>query len=417
MSKFEITGPSKLHGEITVLGAKNAAMKMIAASVLISGKVVLENVPDILDIKTIVDILTENGAKITRSEHTLEIDTTNLLESDPNPKLVKKMRGSIVLIGPYLARFGKISIPHPGGCVIGSRPIDIHLKAFRDLGTQISENNDFYTLKINKITGGHIKFEKISVTATENVLMAAVLSHGKTKITNAAREPEIVDLANFLNSTGAKITGAGTEEIVIDGEQKLHGLTYKVIPDRIEAGTFATLGVVTNSTIKITNCEPKHLDAFFDKLKDIGASFVLGSDFIQINQHEKLKSTNIETHEYPGFPTDLQAPFGLLLTQCEGIGEIKENIHDNRLGYLDELEKMGAKVKKIDHKHALVTGKTDLHGAQIKSLDLRAGATMILAAFIASGQTDISDIEVVDRGYENIENRLKKLGAKIERIS
>lgn len=417
MSKFEISGPNKLQGEIQVLGAKNAAMKMIAACVLITGKVTLENVPDILDIQIIIDILTNGGARIRREGHILEIDTTNLTDKNPDPNLVKKMRGSIVLIGPYLSRFGRISIPHPGGCVIGSRPIDIHLRAFRNLGAEVKESDNFYSLNISKIDGKNINFEKKSVTATENVILNTCLANGITKITNAAREPEIVDLVNFLNSCGAKIRGAGTETIIIKGVDKLVGTTYTVMPDRIEAGTFACLALVTKSALKIINCEPKHLQSFLDKLTQIGAQFEIGEDYLYIKESDDLTASDIITHEYPGFATDLQAPIGLILTQCNGTSRIKENIHENRLNYLKELEKMGAKFDIISNNEAEIYGPATLHGAHIESLDLRAGATLILAGLAACGKTTILNAEIVDRGYENIENRLKKLGASIQRIN
>lgn len=417
MSQFEISGPNKLAGEISVLGAKNAAMKMIAAAVLISGKVTLDNVPDILDIQTIIDILAQNGAEITRQGHRLEIDTTHLKSLDPNPDMVRKMRGSIVLVGPYLARFGQITIPHPGGCVIGSRPIDIHLEAFRKLGAVIDERDDFYALKISQFTGGEVRFDKISVTATENVLMAAVLAKGVTKIFNAAREPEIADLAEFLNACGAKISGAESSNIVVEGVEHLAGAKYRVMPDRIETGTYAILALATGSNLTITNCQPKTLTAFLDELSKIGAKFTIGDNFLAVKESPNLTATQIETREYPGFATDLQAPFGLIMTQCRGKSRIQENIHDNRLNYLKELEKMGAKVNIINNREAEIEGPTGLHGAQINSLDLRAGATLILAALAAKGDSVISQIEVVDRGYEKIDERLRQLGAHIKRVN
>jgi UDP-N-acetylglucosamine 1-carboxyvinyltransferase len=418
MSKFKILGPSKLSGNIGVFGAKNAAMKMIAASVLINGKTILQNVPDILDIQMIIDILTENGANITRTGHTLEIDTTNLTNNDPNPNLVKKMRGSIVLIGPYLARFNKITIPHPGGCTIGSRPIDIHLAAFKKMGACVEEkDNKYYTLKVNELKNSDIHFDKISVTATENVLIAAVKTKGITKIFNAAREPEIVDLANFLNKCGAKIQGAGTSTITIEGKNDLNGTEYTVMPDRIETGTFIALAIATKSSIRIINCRPADILSFLCLIKEMGVKYSEGQDYIDIDQMENLKSINVETKEFPGFPTDLQAPMGLILTQTNGIGKITENIFENRLNYLHELEKMGAKIKIINNKEAIIYGPTLLRGKHIESLDLRSGATLILAGLCAEGETVISDIEIVDRGYEKIEERLSKLGARIERIN
>lgn len=417
MSKFEILGKNKLYGEIQVLGAKNAAMKMISASVLIQGKVTLENVPDILDIQTIIDILTENGAKISRKEHSLEIDTTNLKERDPNPSLVKKMRGSIVLVGPYLARFGKISFPHPGGCVIGSRPIDIHLKAFRDLGAEIEESDNFYLIKLNKFVSGEIDFRKVSVTATENILMASCVALGTTVITNAAREPEVVDLAHFLNQAGAKISGMGTSTITVTGVKKLHPLKYTVLPDRIEAGTFLTAGVVTDSCLKVASCNPDHLTAFLDVLKKINVELEIGSNYIKILDAKNLGSIDIKTAVYPGLATDLQAPMGLILTQSSGTSRIFETIFENRLGYLHELEKMGAKFKLIDPSQAEIYGPSKLNGAVIQTPDLRAGATLVLAALAAEGKTTILGAEIIDRGYENIEERLRLVGANIKRIN
>ncbi len=417
MSKFEIEGLNKLEGEIPVYGAKNAAMKMIAASVLISGKVILENVPDILDIQVIIDILIQNGAVINRTGHTLEIDTTNLSPKDPNPRLVEKMRGSIVLIGPYLARFGKISIPQPGGCAIGARPIDIHIDGFRQFGVEITENDNFYHFQTDNLIEKNVNLKGISVTATENVMMAAVLAEGKTTIKNVAKEPEIIDLANFLNKAGAKIIGAGTSKIEIEGVKKLEPITYEVIPDRIEAGTFAALAVATKSSLKVVNCHPQDLEAFLEKIAQMGVSFEKGDNFIYIKGSTDLKPVNIETEAHPGFPTDLQAPVGLLLTQAQGESTIHEKIHENRLGYLKELAEMGANIKIIDQQEAKITGPTILKGKNVDSLDLRAGATLILAGLIAEGKTLIDNAEIIDRGYEKIEERLQKVGAKIRRVS
>lgn len=417
MSKFIITGGKQLSGEIEVYGAKNAAMKMIAAAVLIKDKVVLNNVPDISDVQMIINILTSNGAEISRDGHTLKIDTTNLTDKNPDPHLVKKMRGSIVLIGPYLARFGKIKIPQPGGCAIGARPIDIHLDVFRQMGAQISETDYFYEFKASSLDSKTINLKKVSVTATENALMAAVVGNGKTNIKNSACEPEIVDLANFLNKAGAKIVGAGTKSILIEAVGSLSGLEHTVIPDRIEAGTFCALAVVTKSPLKISHCEPNHLTAFLENFSKIGVKFEKGKDFIKIINSDNLTATDIETDVYPGLATDLQAPMGLVLTQAEGESTIDETVFEKRLGYLSELEEMGVKAKIIDNHRAKIYGPTKLHGRHIESLDLRAGATMILAGLAAEGKTVISNAQLVDRGYEKIEERLQKLGAQIERTN
>lgn len=418
MSQFEIEGGQKLKGEIPVYGAKNAAMKMIAASILIKNEITLENVPDILDIQIIIDILLASGAKISRHGHTLKIDTNTLGENDPDPSLVEKMRGSVVLIGPYLARFGKISIPQPGGCSIGNRPIDTHLDAFRQLDVEINENDCKFVFDSHgKIRASSVTLKEASVTATENILMATVTADGQTIINNAAREPEITDLIEFLNKAGAKITGGGTETIKITGVNQLKSITHKVIPDRIETGTFVALSVASSNPLKITNCEPKYLTAFLEKIKKMGVKLKTGKDYVEIVDIPKLKPVEVETDVYPGFATDLQAPMGLVLTQAEGKSKLVENLFENRFGYLDQLVKMGAKVEFISNREAEITGPTQLSGAIIESLDLRAGATMILAGLIAKGKTTILNAEITDRGYEKIEERLRKVGARIQRVN
>ncbi|AKM82771.1 TPA: UDP-N-acetylglucosamine 1-carboxyvinyltransferase [Candidatus Berkelbacteria bacterium] len=417
MSKFIINQSKNLMGEIKVMGAKNAALKMIAASVLIPDKITLNNVPDIVDIQNLLNILTENGAVIKRIDHTLEIDTKNLSDQNPNPKLVKKMRGSIVLIGPYLSRFGKISIPQPGGCLIGARPIDTHLKAFEDVGANITCNNEFNHLELKENMGGDVKLAEASVTATENIIMSQVIGTQKTVISNAATEPQIVDLANFLIKAGAEIYGAGTRTIEIKGVEKLHSLEYNVMPDPFETSTFVCLAVVTDSELKITSCEPNHMYPFLDIIKEIGVNFEIGDDFIFVRKlRGKLKPTKIVADIHPGFSTDMQAPIGLVLTQADGESYIYEKLFENRLGYLNELKKMGAKVEIVNSHEAKIFGPTPLHGAKIDTLDLRAGATVVLAGLAADGETEISNIEIIDRGYEKIEERLKALGAQIERV-
>lgn len=416
MSKFIIENSKNLKGEIEVYGAKNAAMKIIAASVLISGEVTLENVPDISDVQRIIDILVKNGAKISRDGHTLKIDTTNLIDKSPDEKLVKKFRGSIVLIGPYLSRFGRISIPQPGGCLIGSRPIDTHLKAFEKVGAEVSCQDNFNHLSLGKNIGGEVVLKEASVTATENIIMSQVIGPQETLIKNAATEPQIADLINFLNKAGAKISGANTRTIKIQGVDKLNPISYRVMPDPFEAATFVCMAVVTNSEIKITNCNPNDLYPFLNVIKEIGVKFELGENYVLVQNSQNLKSAKITTDIHPGFSTDMQASIGLILTQANGESYIHEKLFENRLGYLKELVEMGAKVEFISNQEAVITGPTLLHGRHIESLDLRAGATMILAGLAAVGQTIISDAEIVDRGYEKIETRLKRIGAKIERV-
>lgn len=422
MSKFVIEGPSKLNGEISVLGAKNVALKLIAAAVLIKAPITLTNMPDIVDARNMLEILKHAGAEFEQNGHEVKIDTSNLSNGDPDAKLMEKLRASVVLIGPYLARFGRVNIPRPGGCAIGTRPINIHLDAFEQMGVKILHkenggcNDNLYHLSCDNLYGTDIKLKEASCTATENVMMAAVLANGKTMIHNAAKEPQIIDLANFLNEAGASVQGAGTSVIEIIGTEKLHGLEYKIMPDPIETGTFACLAIVTKSKIKITECKPDDLRAFLDKISEIGVSIEVGENYIEIVDSKNLKATTISTAVYPGFPTDLQAPIGLVLTQASGISQIKENLFENRLGYLDELNKMGAHTEIINNHTANISGPTKLHGAKIESLDLRAGATVLLAGLCAEGKTIIENAEIIDRGYENIEVRLVKLGARIKRI-
>lgn len=416
MSKFIIHESKNLHGEIAVMGAKNAAMKMIAACILIPGKVVLENVPDISDVDKLVEILKEDGAQIERLSHTLTLDTTNMRGNDPNPLLVKKFRGSIVLIGPYLARFGKISLPQPGGCNLGTRSIDTHLRAFENIGTKTTCDDKMNHLKLDNNLGGEITLEEASVTGTENIIMSQVLGKQETIIRNTATEPQITDLINFLNNAGAKITGAGTRTLTIKGVEKLHETTYRVMPDPFETATFICLAIVTQSELKIINCNPIDMYPFLDKIKEIGVDLELGDDYILVKKSDSLKPTDIVADIHPGFSTDMLSPMGLVLTKATGISHINEKLFENRLGYLKELQKMGANVKILNEHEAEITGPTPLEGAQIESLDLRAGATVILAGLAASGTTEILNAEIVYRGYENIDERLRQLGADIERV-
>ena len=421
MSKFIIDGPAKLQGEINVFGAKNVALKLIAASILIKDQIVLKNMPDILDAQNLLQIIKKAGATVDFSNNELKIDTSAMKDIDPDPELMEKLRASVVLIGPYLARFGRVNVPRPGGCSIGSRPIDVHLNAFKQMGVKISHkenggcNDNLYHISCERITGSQIDLKEASCTATENILMAAVLAAGKTTISNAAKEPQIADLANFLNQSGAHITGAGEDVIEIEGADALKGLEYSIMPDPIEAGTFASLAITTNSHIKITNCRPADLTVFLDKIKEMGVEFSTGETYIEIIDSANLKATTVETAIHPGFPTDLQAPMGLIMSQANGESSIKENLYENRLGYLEELKKMGAKVEIIDAHEAKIFGPTKLHGAKIESLDLRAGATVLLAGLCAEGQTEIANAEIIDRGYEKIEERLSAIGAKIKR--
>jgi len=387
----------------------------MAASIL-TGKAILHNVPDIIDIGKLALILKKMGAEILRDEHTLKINTQNLSGVNPDPDLVRSIRASIILVGPLLARFGKVKIPHPGGCVIGARPIDLHIKAFRDLGVSVVEAPDIYEFRIDKIKKSEIAFDKISVGATENLLMFASRHPNKISLNNCAIEPGIIDLIGFLNQAGAKIK-VNNRLISIIGSDKLKPVEYTVIPDRIEAGTFAILAATTGSELEINRVDPTHLDALLSKFNEIGVQFEISQDKLYIKRSPELKAATIATAVYPGFPTDLQSPMGVLLTQAIGKSKIKENIFENRLGYLEKLKKMGAKINIINNQEAEILGPTELSGAKIESLDLRAGATLIIAGLIAKGKTEIAEAETIDRGYEKIEERLAKIGAKIQRVN
>lgn len=415
MEKYIIDGGYKLYGEIPVYGAKNEALKIIAASVLLDGKCIIKNIPEIEDINRLIEILEDLGAKIERSGHEISIDPRSIKKTKPSDELVHKLRSSIMLVGPLLARYGQVTITHPGGCVIGQRPIDMFLAGFKAMGAKIEENDQEYTLKAPKLRGIKIIMPWVMVTATESLMMTACLAEGTTTIINAAMEPEILALANFLNSCGAKISGAGTPIIIIEGVTKLSGGECTLIPDRIETGTFAIMGLITNSEITVTNCEPKHLETVLETLRRAEAKFEIGDNWIK-TKPSKLKAVELRTHEYPGFPTDLQSPFTILMTQADGMSLIHEAIYEGRLFYTDKLNAMGAKITMCDPHRVIVSGPTLLHARKLESPDLRAGMGLVLAGLVAKGKTIIDNIYQIERGYENPINRLQALGAKIEKI-
>lgn len=420
MAKFIIEGQQKLAGSLEVYGAKNAAIKMIAAALLVNGVTTLDNVPNILDIQKIINILDKLGVKFSREDHTLKIDTHELKFSDPDPNLVGAIRASIVLVGPMLSRFGRLKIPHPGGCTIGSRPIDLHIKALKSLGVDVKEKNGFYefTYQPDDIAqvAKTISFEKISVTATENILLFASLQEREIIIENAAIEPEVLDLVAFLKKAGVEISLAN-RTIKIRGKKTLKAVRHRVIPDRIEAGTFAILAAATKNDLRIINLNPNHLESLLNNFHLMGIEFEKGKDFLYIKKPREISAIDIATAEYPGFPTDLHPPMGVLFTQAKGKSHIQENIFEHRLDYLKELQIMGAQIKILNSRQAEIIGPTPLMGAKIESLDLRAGATLLIAGLIANGTTEIKHAENIDRGYEKIEERLRKIGAKIKRVS
>lgn len=416
MSRFIIEGGQELKGEIEVRGMKNAATPILASTLLISDTCVLENVPLIADFLNLIEILKSLGSKIEFiEEHTVKINNQSVNLKSLDKELIKKMRSSILLMGPLLARFGQVEIPEPGGCIIGNRPIDSHLYALEKLGAQIEKEENFYGLRTKGLIGKEIVMPEFSVTATENAIMAAVLAKGKTIIKIAAAEPHVQDLCNFLNKAGAKIGGIGTHTLEIEGVKKLKGVEYRIIPDQIEAGTLAVIGALNRGEIMIKNIVPEHLDIILLKLRQIGVNFELEGNSLRICHTTKLKAFNLQTLPYPGFPTDLQAPFGVLATQCQGTSLIKDPMYEGRLGYIQELTKMGANAIIADPHRVIITGPTPLYGQEIKTPDLRAGATLIIAGLIAHGQTIINQAEIIDRGYEKIDERLAKLGAKIRR--
>jgi UDP-N-acetylglucosamine 1-carboxyvinyltransferase len=417
MEQLVIKGPNKLTGSVLVSGSKNAALPIIAACILFEGTVVLKNVPMIRDVESLLEILSSIGVVYKFHKNTLKIDASGLMPKDPAPKLVRKLRASIILIAPLLVRNKKIKIPHPGGCLIGSRPIDVHLSTLKMMGAEISAESDLYSLSAKKLKSAKICAE-FSVTGTENIVMAAILTEGETEISLAAAEPHVQDLCNFLNAAGAIITGIGTHNLKIVGVKKLQSIEYTITPDQIESGTFAIAAAATKSKITIDGFVSEHHESLLSKFKRIGVNYkLLNSNKITILPSHNLIAFKLRTEVYPGFPTDLQAPMAVLATQANGSTEIYETIFEGRLGYINELSKMGASCVVRDAHQATITGPTPLYGARITSFDLRAGATLIIAALLAQGESRLDQIEIIDRGYEKIEEKFKKLGANIKRVT
>lgn len=417
MEKYIINGNRTLSGEIAVAGAKNMALKVFPAAILCQNPCLIKNVPEIEDIERLIELMEDLGAKIThKSKGEYLVSTKKINKTQLKPDLVKRLRASIMLAGPMLARFGQVTLAHPGGCIIGQRPIDLFLEGFQKLGAKMDDNGDTYTLSVKKLKGADIILPRVSVTVTENLMMAATLAEGTTTIKNAAMEPEIIALANFLNEQGAKISGAGTPNIIVHGIEKLNGGEVTIIPDRIECGTFTILGLITKSQIKITDCEPRHIENLLYSLDKAGAKLEIGKDYI-ITYPSELKGTSIVTHEYPGFPTDLQAPFTVLMTQANGLSLIHETIFEGRLFYTDILNQLGANIIMCDPHRVVVMGPTKLHGKKVVSPDLRAGMALVLAALVAEGNSIIENIYQINRGYEDIVNRLQQIGAQIKQIN
>lgn len=427
MGKFIINGGKKLKGEIKVSGAKNAALKIFPVSLLSSGIIRVSNVPDIEDCRRAQEMLEILGHKVEKVENNVfDLKPSSNVCSDLPANLVNKFRASIMFVGPLLATCGKVNFPHPGGCVIGvsTRPIDIFLDGFQKMGAKLKISENHYYLEAKKLKGAEIFFPKITVTGTESLMMTATIIEGKTILKNCAMEPEIVELAKFLNKIGAKIEGAGTPTIKIRGVKKLKGGEYKIMPDRIEAGSFAIMAAtIKDSDVLIKNCEPKHLEALWSLFDKIGVNYELGKNTIRIMPclsadrfSKNLKATDMMTHEYPGFTTDLQPPYVVLMTQAKGASLIYETIYDRRLLYTDLLVQMGANIIMADPHRVIIHGPSKLSGKKLVSPDLRAGIALIIAALAAKGKTEIDNIYQIDRGYEKIDERLKKLGADIKRV-
>ncbi len=417
MSSFIIQGKVKLRGEISVKGAKNNALKLIPAALLTSERVILHNVPNIIDVNLTLKLAKSLGAKIEKiDKNSISIQAQDINSEKINNEIARKIRTSLMFIGPLLHRCGKIEIPHPGGCTIGKRPIDFFIDFLKTLGAKIEFKNNNYQFINRGLKGNQYIFPKISHTGTESLMLTAVLAEGQTEIINAACEPEVQALADFLNSMGAKIKGAGTPRIIIKGVKKLNGTEFSVIPDRIETGSLLCIGVATKSNIKITNCNPQHIEIPLKILKQMGVELEIGKDFIEIKKINKLQPVNISTHEYPGFPTDLQSCFTVLLTQAQGMSLVHETIYESRLFFTDLLVRMGANLVLCDPHRVVINGPSKLRGKKVASPDIRAGLAMLIAGLIAEDETEIGNIEQIDRGYEKIEERLNKLGAKIKRL-
>ena len=417
LEKFIIQGNTHLKGEVEIGGAKNAAVAILPAALLVDGITTLENVPNISDIKLICEILNELGAKVTwTSEHTLTVDSRNLGCPQAPIDKTSKFRASYYLLGALLGRCGNAEVGLPGGCNLGARPIDQHIKGFELLGAKVSVAQGKISANVENLTGTSIYFDVVSVGATINLILASVLAKGTTTLNNVAKEPHIVDVANFLNSVGADIHGAGTDVIKINGVEKLCGNhIYSIVPDQIEAGTFMLAAVASQGDILVKNCIPEHLDSLTAKIHEMGGEIEDYGDSLRVKCNHRPFPTNIKTLPHPGFPTDLQPQIGVALSIADGTSIINESIWESRFQYTDELNKMGAKIT-AHGKTAVYEGVEKLTGAPISTPDLRAGAALIIAALIADGTSELTNIQFIDRGYENIEEKFRKLGAKIERV-
>ncbi|NNK32370.1 MAG: UDP-N-acetylglucosamine 1-carboxyvinyltransferase [Xanthomonadales bacterium] len=417
MTRIQITGGVPLHGDVWISGAKNAVLPILVASLLAEGRTRISNVPHLQDVTTTMELLGRMGAELSMDEHMqIEIDPAGLDRFEAPYDLVKTMRASILVLGPLVARYGKARVSLPGGCAIGSRPVDLHLQGLRAMGASVEVRNGNIEARADRLRGARILMDTVTVTGTENLLMAATLARGTTVIENAAQEPEVVDLADCLTSMGARIEGAGSNTITVEGVDSLQGTDYAVLPDRIETGTFLAAGAMTGGRVRCTRARPAHLDAVLDKLAEAGADIGVGEDWVEIDmQGRRLRCVDVTTAPYPAFPTDMQAQFTALNCIAEGTGVITETIFENRFMHVQELRRLGADIQ-LKGNTAIIRGVPRLTGAPIMATDLRASASLVLAGLVAEGETIVDRVYHIDRGYEIIEEKLGQLGARIRRV-
>ena len=417
MDKLQVTGGIPLEGEVRVSGAKNAALPIIAATLLASEPVAIGNVPHLQDVTTMIELLGRMGVTVTVDERmNVEVDANTLRQPVAPYDLVKTMRASILVLGPLLARFGQADVSLPGGCAIGARPVNIHVAGLQAMGAEITIENGYIRARASRLRGARLVLDTVTVTGTENLMMAAALADGQTVLENAAREPEVVDLANCLNALGAKVRGAGTDTIVIDGVERMHGGSYRVLPDRIEAGTYLVAGAITGGRVHLKQAAPGHLDAVLAKLQEAGATVTTGADWIELDMRgRRPRAVDLRTAPYPAFPTDMQAQFAALDTIADGVGTIIETIFENRFMHMLEMRRLGAEIR-LEGNTAIIKGVPKLQAAPVMATDLRASASLVLAGLVAEGRTVIDRIYHIDRGYEAIEEKLSALGADIRRI-
>ncbi|WP_166839293.1 UDP-N-acetylglucosamine 1-carboxyvinyltransferase [Rheinheimera pleomorphica] len=417
MQQFLVTGGQALHGDVVISGAKNAALPILFASLLSEKPTTISNVPRLKDIETTVKLLQLFGAEVSFADNLVQVDAGKVHNQFAPYELVKTMRASILALGPLLSRFGQAEVSLPGGCAIGARPVNLHIDGLRKMGADIVVENGYIKASASRLKGAHIIMDMVSVTGTENLMMAAVLAQGCTTIENAAREPEVVDLAIYLNTMGAKISGAGTDTIVVEGVDALHGGEHKVLPDRIETGTFLVAAAVSGGDVTCRNTDPAELEVVLEKLREAGVAISTGPDWIRADMTGRtLKAVNVKTVPHPGFPTDMQAQFTVLNVVADGVGMVTETIFENRFMHVPELQRMGARIS-LEGNTAVCQHTDKLTAAQVMATDLRASASLVIAGLVAEGTTVVDRIYHIDRGYEQIEHKLKRLGASIERVN